>query len=114
MMWFPALLQALVLDEADRLLEMGFSEEIREVVKMAPARRQTMLFSGETLAAGVCWGSKGRFGVEVEVVKTAPVRRQTILFPVRVGCAVLSSRERGQGSCRPIAGLREKPGARCC
>ncbi|GAB4821500.1 hypothetical protein N2152v2_008546 [Parachlorella kessleri] len=38
-------LQALVLDEADRLLEMGFAEEIREIVKMAPVRRQTMLFS---------------------------------------------------------------------
>ncbi|PSC68971.1 DEAD-box ATP-dependent RNA helicase 28 [Micractinium conductrix] len=38
-------LAVLVLDEADRLLEMGFAEEIREVVKMAPAWRQTMLFS---------------------------------------------------------------------
>lgn len=38
-------LQVLVLDEADRLLEMGFAEEIREIVRMAPTRRQTMLFS---------------------------------------------------------------------
>lgn len=38
-------LQILVLDEADRLLEMGFAEEIREIVRMAPTRRQTMLFS---------------------------------------------------------------------
>lgn len=38
-------LQALVLDEADRLLEMGFSEEINQIVRMAPSRRQTMLFS---------------------------------------------------------------------
>lgn len=34
----------LVLDEADRLLEMGFKEEIMEIVKMAPKKRQTMLF----------------------------------------------------------------------
>ena len=38
-------LSSLVLDEADRLLEMGFAEEIREIVRMAPAKRQTMLFS---------------------------------------------------------------------
>ncbi|KAL4427607.1 hypothetical protein ABPG75_001696 [Micractinium tetrahymenae] len=38
-------LAVLVLDEADRLLEMGFAEEIKEVVRMAPVRRQTMLFS---------------------------------------------------------------------
>lgn len=38
-------LQVLVLDEADRLLEMGFAEEIGEIVKMAPTQRQTLLFS---------------------------------------------------------------------
>ncbi|KAK9828521.1 hypothetical protein WJX72_000533 [[Myrmecia] bisecta] len=38
-------LQMLVLDEADRLLEMGFAEEIKEIVRMAPRKRQTMLFS---------------------------------------------------------------------
>ena len=35
----------LVLDEADRLLEMGFKEEIAEIVRMTPKKRQTMLFS---------------------------------------------------------------------
>jgi ATP-dependent RNA helicase DDX27 len=35
-------LAALVLDEADRLLEMGFLEEIREIVRHCPPRRQTM------------------------------------------------------------------------
>lgn len=38
-------LQVLVLDEADRLLEMGFAEEIGEIVKLAPTQRQTLLFS---------------------------------------------------------------------
>ena len=38
-------LQALVLDEADRLLEMGFKDEINEIVRMCPKQRQTMLFS---------------------------------------------------------------------
>ena len=38
-------LATLVLDEADRLLEMGFKDEIHEIVKLAPTQRQTLLFS---------------------------------------------------------------------
>lgn len=38
-------LATLVLDEADRLLEMGFKDEIHEIVKLAPEQRQTLLFS---------------------------------------------------------------------
>ncbi|PIN17291.1 ATP-dependent RNA helicase [Handroanthus impetiginosus] len=38
-------LAVLILDEADRLLEQGFSAELHELVKLCPKRRQTMLFS---------------------------------------------------------------------
>ncbi|RPB09363.1 DEAD-domain-containing protein [Morchella conica CCBAS932] len=39
-------LKALVLDEADRILEMGFEDEMRQIIKMIPNEgRQTMLFS---------------------------------------------------------------------
>lgn len=38
-------LAILILDEADRLLELGFSAEIHELIRMCPKRRQTMLFS---------------------------------------------------------------------
>ncbi|MGZ5818631.1 MAG: DEAD/DEAH box helicase, partial [Burkholderiaceae bacterium] len=37
--------QTLVLDEADRMTDMGFFEEISGIVSACPARRQTLLFS---------------------------------------------------------------------
>ena len=38
-------LEMLVLDEADRMLDMGFSEPVEHIVAACPAERQTLLFS---------------------------------------------------------------------
>jgi ATP-dependent RNA helicase DDX18/HAS1 len=38
-------LLALVLDEADRIMEQGFEEDLRAILKCLPKERQTMLFS---------------------------------------------------------------------
>ncbi len=38
-------LQILVIDEADRILEQGFEEDMHQIIKLLPSERQTLLFS---------------------------------------------------------------------
>ncbi len=45
-------LEVVILDEADRLLDMGFAPEVRRLLRHCPAKRQTALFSA-TLAGAV-------------------------------------------------------------
>jgi ATP-dependent RNA helicase DDX18/HAS1 len=45
--------QCLVIDEADRILEIGFEEEMKQIIKLLPKDRQTVLFSA-TQTTKVC------------------------------------------------------------
>lgn len=38
-------LQILVIDEADRILDQGFEEDMHQIIKLLPKQRQTILFS---------------------------------------------------------------------
>jgi ATP-dependent RNA helicase RhlE len=74
----------LVLDEADRMLDMGFIHDVRRIVGMLPAKRQTLFFSA-TLPGEVRDLAKSMLHDPLEV-KTAPQAtpaetvRQSVLF----------------------------------
>jgi ATP-dependent RNA helicase RhlE len=105
-----------VLDEADRMLDMGFVHDVRRVVSSLPARRQTLFFSA-TMAPPVEALARGMLIDPVKVaitpkVTTAEGVAQTVMFVARADKrALLESVLRGQGVERALVFTRTKHGA---
>lgn len=59
-------IEMLVLDEADRMLDMGFWPDVRKVLEKLPAKRQTMLFSAT-------------FSKDVENIARSTMRRPILI-----------------------------------
>ncbi len=68
-------LEILVLDEADRMLEAGFADELNEILTTIPKSRQTMLFSA-TMTSSV--DNLIRVGLNRPVRLLVDAQRQTV------------------------------------
>jgi ATP-independent RNA helicase DbpA len=76
-------LRMLVLDEADRMLDMGFQEDLAAIVETTPDNRQTLLFSAtypESIAAMSATVQREPVMVKVEAIHDGGQIRQTFFL----------------------------------
>jgi len=79
-------IEMLVLDEADRMLDMGFAPQLRRVMARLPAKRQSLLFSA-TMAGEVAEFARKhlRSPVRVEVARSGTTASRATQLAYRVG-----------------------------
>src|SRR5438094_7262508 len=75
----------LVLDEADRLLDMGFLPDVRRIVQKCPRERHTSLFSATIppeIEGLIQWAMKNPRTIEIGARRTPAETVQHVIYPV--------------------------------
>jgi ATP-dependent RNA helicase RhlE len=108
--------ECLVLDEADRMLDMGFIRDVRRIVAALPKARQSLLFSAtmpaevERLAADML-RQPVRVEVTPKVVTVDRIEQRVLLVPTRDKRAALARLLRDPALSRVLVFTRTKHGA---
>lgn len=106
----------LVLDEADRLLDMGFIRDVKKIVDMTPSRRQSLLFSA-TMPKEVAHLAKemlrdpARVDVSPKEVTVSKIDQRVVLVNNANKQQALEHILRGESVSRAIVFTRTKHGA---
>jgi ATP-dependent RNA helicase RhlE len=108
--------EMLVLDEADRMLDMGFVRDVRRIVSKTPRSRQTMLFSATLTGAIATLASDMlRAPVHVEVTPASTISdniAQKVLFVEQIDkFALLTTLLRDENTGRTLVFTRTKVAA---
>lgn len=106
-------LEVLVLDEADRLLDLGFQEALRSIVRQLPKQRRTALFSAtmnDELNSFISVGLRNPIKIVVKVENLNSKEAQRIPSTLHIQYALM---EADQKLSHLVQFLNEKKGKKC-